>query len=40
MNEFTVFATLLLFRVVLPLGLLVTIGELARPRKHHTTTAL
>lgn len=35
MNELTVFATLFLVRIVLPLGLLLTIGELARPHKHH-----
>ena len=35
-NELTVFATLFLVRVVLPLALLLAIGELARPHKHHT----
>ncbi len=33
MYELTVFATLILFRFVLPLGLLLAIGELTRARR-------
>ncbi len=40
MNELTVFGTLLVFRVILPLGLLLLIGEFSRSRRQSTIKGL